>query len=642
MDTKVSLGSASFVECVKNFYYVDKTRFLKNILDSGTKVYLFTRPRRFGKSTTLSMLHAFAQIDYQKHNLIKNKYPLLSSTESFDAYEHVDCSSKEDLFQKLDIIKEESFCNQYMGQFPVINISFQDAYSLTNPLDCFKKLASTIVSVALALPNFNNSEELEPEEQQAIASIRELNNCTDFLESSANLSSSLKNLIVLLAKYCRKKVILLIDEYDVPLQKITMHIHDLNEDLYNRSEDYATSYKENLLGEIKLFKSFINCYTSMLSEALKGNDTYLKQAIVAGCLKVGKQSIFTGLNNLVVADFDKAEFSKLFGFTESEVKKFLNSLDKKHTTSELFANCKAWYDGYNFASTEIYSPWDISNYIEQIIKSGDTKPNAYWINTSSINELKRLYKKYNSVISEKMELLIQNKSVKIKILDYLNYDVIEENKDENVFWNLMYATGYLTKVADCEDNYIEVKIPNLCIHKCFEDVLKLVFSTKDTDFSSKALPLVDNFFNGLDRKLSEDLNVLLQRYVSFYDISSNSPKEMYYQGFFNGLFSQLLNDSNSYDYKANGELNEGRADISFVLQILTKSQDCVGVIIELKACQNRGQLNLAAKSAVEQIEDRDYVKGFIAQHPELLKVQCYGISFFKKSCVIQHKEIICN
>ena len=636
------VGSNNFEVFFKDggAYYVDKTAFLEEILKSKTTVYLFTRPRRFGKSLNLSMIESFLKTDYKAINCLvqrKKQDPNYANTDKF--YDHIEVTSQTDIFSTLNIGKKQDFCFKYMGQYPVVSVSFREAFSLEDPASALKELQNVVVNLAKKLGFLANCEELDEVDKLTLGQLQKLN----FIELSPTdrksiLKNSLQNLVSYLAKYCHREVYLLIDEYDVPLAKTATALKKLDESIAQYQNQNRLDKVFELTDWKEEYANFKEVYSTMLSKALKDN-TIINKAIVCGCLRVVKESIFTGLNNFSAVDFNVPAFSSFFGFTHDEVKELLKYYDHDFDTLSKYDLCRYWYDGYKFADTEIFCPWDVISFVDGITK-GVTEPKAYWIGTSG-NELPRdLFNQNPKAYAQGFEDLLCGKAIEVNVEDNLNYQLIEKNENPNYFWTLLYSTGYLTLADESCENHEHkmLKIPNQCVKKCLENLLKWCFSTGNPKFQKSSSTILDDLYTGNSKRIEFALNELLNRFVSFMDYS-NSPKESYYHGFLNGLFSQLSRDEQVINYSSNLELGEGRADICFVM--LTKDPELPnkGILLELKVADSSNLLNETSQKAIDQITSKQYDQAFLSKFDILGEIKSYGIAFNGKTCIVKDKTL---
>ena len=565
-------------------YYVDKTFTLKDVfLKDKSAVLLITRPRRFGKTLTLDMFKEFLQINYK---------------------DPTDLSHHEFLFKDRMIFKDKEFCQNYMGKFPVIFVSFKSIEGSSFDR-AYKRIANLIVTLCSKYSFLKQSDALEDEEKAYFAKLCNV----DYLRDVSNmdiLECALQKLTIYLRKHFNKPCMVLIDEYDVPLAKAAL-------------SDY--------------YPQMIELIRELLGNVLKTNSENQKKAVLTGCLRVSKESIFTGLNNLVVNTvFDKREdLYKAIGFTQDETFAMLDYLE----LSDFKSLVKENYDGYNFANHEMYCAWDVVSFCQDALnqEKDSVSANCYWNHTSSND----IFNDFLGFISEEdannMQTLVDGGSIRKKINLTMNHADLK-NHVSNDFWSLLAYSGYLTvgknSSFDVDHEDLELRIPNKSILSCFRDQI-LWYFTKNTLQVQKSNSIVNDIFNKKPENLKETLYSALQHYISVRDRSSNSPKEDYYHGFLNGYFaasSTLLSN-----YASNKEAGAGFCDISF-----TSPNGKIAVIIEVKQTDDITQRENIATEALDQIYSTEYYQPFM-DNPDITSILCYGICFHKKSCSVKFKDI---
>ena len=578
-------GKCDFKTIVKqNYYFVDKTRYLKSVFqDDSSQVLLITRPRRFGKTLTMNMFESFLSLNYDEPN---------------DLSEHIE------LFKDKEIYKDKEFCENFMGKFPVILISFKGAYADTYT-DAYKRIAQLMYDTAFKyrfLLDSSRLTSLEKDEYRELLDKKTLSK----LSSLATLSSSLNKLAKLLFRHFNQKVILLIDEYDVPVAK-------------------AASNK--YYGKIRTLISLL------FGDALKDSDKYVQKAVVTGCLRVAKESIFTGVNNFRVNTVFNSEdlIPTIIGFTEKET----NDMLDYYNLSEFKTLVKENYDGYNFNNHEVYCSWDVVNFCQSALEKIESKVTAdcYWYHTGSTDVIKEFLGFISEDDADSMQTLVDGGSIKKNIHVNMNHEDLKDH-DSDDFWSLLAYTGYLTPakgaIFDIDNEPIDLVIPNISILKAFRKNI-LEYFTKDKAQLAKANDIIKAIFDGKALDLSNALEDALAQYISVRDFSSNDPKESYYQGFLNGFFSSQKDMLKGY--ASNAELGNGYADITFK----NKRKD-LAVIIEIKHANDEFQNQAKATEALEQIEKNKYVLNY-KNDGYVTKIFCYGICFNKKSCYVAFKEI---
>ena len=552
---KLPVGIENFEEIRKqDFYYVDKTGLIVDLLASWGKVNLFTRPRRFGKTLNMSMLKCFFEIGGDKS-----------------------------IFDGLTISRENALCETYMGKYPVVFVSLKGVDGLTFK-DAYERLRVVIRSEAFRLGVLRDSTAISAEEKSAYIRIIEEK------DTSSDIVDSLKMLCILLEKHYGQKVILLIDEYDVPLDKA-----------------YAHGYYEQMIDLIR----------AMFGAALKTNDS-LFFAVLTGCLRVSKESIFTGLNNLMVHSISDTSFDEYFGFTDAEVGKMLADygLESHH------AEARAWYDGYRFGGQDVYCPWDVINYCYALRASEHAKPKAYWMNTSGNDMVRRLISKGTDGTTQvEIERLIAGETITKTLNENLTHNEIDANIGN--IWSLLYMTGYLT-VADYPDgNRYELKIPNYEVRQIFTQQVLEWFNDKARAETDKLSDLYAAFETGNVTTITEFLNSQLLDTVSFYDA---------HESFYHGFLLALLSTCANWRVTSNAETGKGRSDI-----IVERKDRKIGFVVEVKDVKDEGKLEHACEAAMRQIEEKDYTA--VLRRYRVKEIWTYGIAFWDKECRVVAKCI---
>ena len=544
-------GTSDFEEIRKNgLYYVDKTYLVKELIEFSTKVTLFTRPRRFGKTLTMSMLQSF--FDIQK-------------------------DSKE-LFDGLRISKDSEICANYMNQYPTIFITLRNVEGLDFQF-AFSNFKAAVQDMYKSHSVLADSSKLEKEDRELFSKLSKAKG-TEFETVNA-----LKTLIHFLYLHYNKPVIVLIDEYDVPLAKST-----------------GTDFYDRMLFDIRSFMT-----------PLKDN-SYLKFAVITGCLRISKESIFTGTNNFYVDSLAASSFNEYFGFTDGEVRKLLE--DAGALTQ--YQNVKDWYDGYNSNGIELYCPWDVIHYVQDFLKGRKDIPKCYWINTSDMNVIHTFIEKYGDKVKNDFEKLITGNVIRKPIKENLTYDLL--NSSEDNFWSILLMSGYLTNVEpDVSEDYtfrdkLSLKIPNKEILQIYEGTLKEFFDDSVKTFKTD---LETAMWIGDTEKFKEIIDQILLTTISFYDY-----KEDFYHAFLLGILLGF-----GYDPESNREHGEGRTDI-----VLENPCGDKVAIFELKHSNSRSDLQKDCDKALKQIKDRKYTINYKDEFDEIL---CYGISFYRKSCMVK-------
>ena len=580
-----SIGYDDFSSIISsNGYFVDKTLFIKELFKyAHSQVLLITRPRRFGKSVIMSMFASFLQLNYSNPQ---------------DLTDHLK------LFEDTKIIEDREFCQEFMGQYPAIFISFKDIDG-ANFSSAYYKLGTVISDLYEKFDFLLESKSLSAKDRNYIQYMIDLEQDPNDLKQQNEITLSLLNLCKFLYKHFKKKVILFIDEYDVPMAKAT-------------TKGY--------------YDEVIDIMRTLYSKALKSN-FYLHKAILTGCLRVSKESIFTGLNNLAVNSVlsDSKRLSDIIGFTKEETYEMLNYFNLLEY-SELI---KEWYDGYNFNNHEIFNAWDVVNFIDYLLNKDENDsvvPKNFWINTSSneiINEFLGYLTESDAV---NMQDLLDGKTIYKKIKDEVTYQDLKLHRSDD-FWSMLLYTGYLTIAKNSNFDYLNsempLKIPNLSIRQCFQTKIKDFFSYDPTE-KQKANEVLTAILDYDQEKVRIAINNALKKYVSFRDFSSKYAKEYYYHAFLNGIFStQSAFISN---YQTNAEAGNGYLDISF-----TAKDETVGVIIEIKYSPEVSIMKQLAQEGLDQIEEKNYP--LIFNDDSINKIMLYGISFCKKTCKVASKII---
>ena len=591
-----------------NCYFVDKTEHLKTVFTSSTKVQLFTRPRRFGKTLLMTMFESFLQINPE------NPF---------------DTSVQQKYFQGTKILEDKEFCDKFMGQYPVISVSlkdvdgdfFEDAY------ECF---ASTIFRLASEYQYLLNSPKLSDSDKEELKKLTTKSYLLQ-LKNQISIKDSLRTLATALYKEYGKYPILLIDEYDVPLANASFH------DLQNAKENsddktFKADYHSRM---VTLMKAFLGI--------LKDQKT-LTKVIITGCLKVAKNSLFTGVNNLKVNTVlsENEDYTGIIGFTKEETYKFL----KDYKMDNFAQKVKEHYDGYKFYDKEMFCPWDIVSFISDYYKKnlkGTLKLNRlenYWEGTTSDKSLSGYIGYLTDNDNQKMQDLVDGKPISFQLNESMNYDCLPQHNSDD-FWSLLLHTGYLTldweKTDEAElskdsktNKEVFARIPNLEILECFEHNIQNRFNTKIAP-NSVADTLANNLFEGKSEIASDTIYNLLQSYISIRANATKAPHENYYHGYLNGLFSNCSVNFFS-EYHSNYELGDGYADIVFK----SKREDKV-VIIEIKSANVGDDLVSLSNDALSQIENKNYASPFMNKQM-VRSIYTYGIAFSGKNCFISVKK----
>ncbi len=560
---KLPIGIEHFEEMRReDFYYVDKTGMIKELLENKAKVNLFTRPRRFGKSLNMSMLKYFFEYG---------------------------CDSS--LFEGLAIAKEDKLCQENMGKFPVVSVTLKGAGSLEFQT-ARGMLCSIVGNEAMRFAFLENSSRLSDREKEQYRQLVNVDTSgrQSFIMSNEVLEDSLRMLCRLLQKHYDQKVILLIDEYDVPLDK---------------AQHYG--YYDEMSSLLR----------GMLGQALKTNDS-LQFAVLTGCLRVAKESIFTGLNNLRVLTITSRQFDEHFGFLDREVKELLEF----YGLSDRFDLVKEWYDGYRFGSEDVYCPWDVINYADSLRSDPDAKPRAFWINTSGNDIIRTFLKMAKGSVQREIEELVNGGTVVKKINQELTYRDLYKNIDN--LWSVLFTTGYLTKRGETESEAYYLAIPNLEIRKIFiEQVMEWIQEEARKD-TQKLDAFCDAFARGDAEAAEAGFGDYLWRTISVLDTGARKEKK---EHFYHGVLLGLLGHREEWDIRSNAETGEGFCDILIEIR-----DERIGIAIELKYAREDG-LEAGCREALEQIENRRYESKLLQDG--MKTIYKYGIACRKKECMVR-------
>ena len=557
---KLPVGIENFEEfSAENFYYVDKTMFIAELLQNWGKVNLFTRPRRFGKSLNMSMLKCFFEI-----------------------------GGDQTLFEGLKITEEKSLCEEYMGKFPVISISLK---SIDGPdFEAASAALRTVIGDEAGRFRFlRESSSLDEEEKNAYVRLInvEMKSDATYAMSYAALIDSLKTLSRLLAKHYHRKVILLIDEYDVPLDKA-----------------FQAGYYDEMVSLIR----------NMFGNALKTNDN-LYFAVLTGCLRISKESIFTGLNNLNVMTVSDPYFCSSFGFTEEEVLEFL----RYYGLEEFQNTVREWYDGYRFGDTSVYCPWDVIKYAQILLRDRDAEPENYWANTSGNDLVRRLLKRADQTTRNEIEQLLNGGTIVKNIRQELTYRDIEDSIDN--IWSVLYSTGYLTQRGRLPGKQMKLALPNREVKELFIELVKDWFQETTYADSARIQRFCAAFPAGDASTIQDMLHDYLWDSISVRDTAVRINMK---ENFYHGMVLGLLRSQGNWLIQSNAETGEGYSDISI------QTPDRIGIVIELKYADD-GNLEAACAEALKQIEIKKYAEGL--RRRSLKKILKYGLAFCEKECM---------
>ena len=547
---KLPVGIDSFEKLRReDFYYVDKTRMIVDLMANWGEVNLFTRPRRFGKTLNMSMLKCFFEIGTDKS-----------------------------LFDGLRVSEEKALCETYMGKYPVVFVSLKGVDGLTFE-DAYRRLRGIIREEALRLSFLKYSEELDADDLRSFLRILSEE------DTSADMVSSLRMLCSLLEKHYGQKPILLIDEYDVPLDKAYYHGY---------------------------YPQMIDLIRAMFQAALKTNSS-LFFAVLTGCLRVSKESIFTGLNNLMVHSISDPSFDEYFGFTDEEVGKMLSDygLEAHHQEA------REWYDGYRFGGQDVYCPWDVINYVYALRVDPQAEPKAYWLNTSGNAMVRELISKSaDGTTQMEIERLIEGETITKTLNEQLTHNEIRSSIGN--IWSLLYMTGYLTTAQKPSGSRYELRIPNREVRQIYMQQVLSWFEDKASAETDKLTNLYAAFETGDVDTIKEILDEQLLDTVSFYDA---------HESFYHGFLLALLSTCASWNVSSNIETGKGRSDI-----IAGRKDRKVGFVVDVKDVKDEEKLDAACEAALRQIDERDYTA--ILRRFRVKEIHKYGIAFWDKECRI--------
>ena len=553
---KLPVGIDNFEKIRRNnFYYIDKTRLVEQALHNWSEVTLFTRPRRFGKTLGMSMLRSFFEIGTDKS-----------------------------LFDGLYISQNKSLCDEHMGKYPVIFLTLKGVEGLT--FADAKMMLKSILSTEMDRHYYLKTSEALTDEDKAYF-VKMLTGTDE------NINDSLRKLSQLLYKHYGKKVVILIDEYDVPLDKA-----------------YQNGYYHEMVSLIR----------GLFGQALKTND-YLQFAILTGCLRISKESIFTGLNNFKVLSIMDTRFDEQFGFTDSEVEELLAA----YNLDSHFTEIKEWYDGYHFGNADVYCPWDVINYVDLLRFEPTAKPQDFWSNSSGNALVRSFIDKADVQTKDEIERLIAGEYIEKEISQELTYDEIDKSIAN--LWSVLFTTGYLTKQGVTDDGRVRLSIPNREIKNLFIKKIREWFSDTTAN-DGKTLEQFCNAFVDKDtEKIEELFGDYLWNTISIRDTAVAKDKK---ENFYHGILLGLLGYKASWLIKSNTESGTGYSDI-----LVEVPNNRTGIVIELKYAEN-GDMDAACDEALKQIEEKSYVDKL--KQDGMRNFIKYGISCFKKDCKVVVSE----
>ena len=563
---KLPMGIENFERIRKDgFYYVDKTGLMKTLLENPGKINLFTRPRRFGKTLNMSMLKYF-----------------------FDIGSDIMLSDNTTIFDGLEISGEKGLCEEYMGKFPVISITLKGATG-ENFEEAKVMLRRIIGKEAMRFRFLLESDRIDEAERSQYEALISTDKTGTFTMSDDLLKDSLLILSQFLQKHYGQAAVMLIDEYDVPLHKA-----------------YRAGYYDSMVELIRV----------LFGNAFKTNDS-LKFAVLTGCLRISRESIFTGLNNFKVYTVKDVRYKEYFGFTDAEVRQML----EYYGLEGQYDAVKEWYDGYLFGNLGIYCPWDVINYCGDLRDGSVSEPQNYWVNTSSNDIIRKFISRATASTKSEIEQLMNGGSIKKKIRQELTYRDLDSQADN--LWSVLFTTGYLTQCAKDDNGMTSLIIPNKEIQWIFEEQIQEWFETESTKDTQK----LENFCRAFEENdtaaIERGFTSYLRKTISIRDTSvKKGMKENFYHGILLGLFAGM----EGWKVKSNAESGDGYSDIS----VEVEDRD-IGIVIELKYAENAAFEN-ACKEALEQIHDRNYEELLVDDG--MKTIYRYGIACYKKRCQV--------
>ena len=555
MAFKVGVGKSDFASLRESGnYYVDKTELIYELVnDTDNEVTLFTRPRRFGKTLMLSMME----------NFFNNR------------------KDSKAIFEDLAIVKHKTFCKEWMNRYPVLFVSFKDVEA-EDFTGAYKMLASRLADVCKGLMDISQNELVNPADKDIF------NRLMYKKAEEDEVKNSIKTLMRMLYTVYGKQVILLIDEYDVPLARAS-------------EKDTAENH---------YYSGMLDVIRGIMSTALKDNE-FLKFAVITGCLRLAKESIFTGTNNFASYSVLDEDFSQYFGFSKDEITAILEAADRSETADTI----KEWYDGYVFGNSYVYCPWDVINYLSALKKRRDAKPRNYWKNTSHNGILLTFVKHTDFDVSDKFEALLNGEAIVQTISDELTYDTLHST--ENNLWSVLLMTGYITKAdAGEEGETVSLRIPNREISSIFEDTVVRFFTETVSDHTVKEL--INTLWERDEVRATEIISELLWNTISYNDYH-----EDYYHAFLAGVFV-----GRGYSVDSNKEKGLGRPDI-----LLKDRKNRRAIIIEAKKSDKESDMDRDCREAIKQIVKENYAEG-LKGYEEII---CYGAAFFQKQAKLKLK-----
>ena len=557
---KLPVGIENFEEIrTEGFYYVDKTDLIRDLLNNWGKVNLFTRPRRFGKTLNMSMLKSFFEIGADRT-----------------------------LFDGLAISKETALCEAYMGKFPVVFVSLKGVDGLTFE-DAYGMLRRILRSEVFRLSFLAESKKVLDKEKAAFE--RFLNE-QDTLD---DVQESLKMLSSLLYQHYGQKTILLIDEYDVPLDKAFQHGY---------------------------YKEMVALIRSLFGQALKTND-YLQFAVLTGCLRVSKESIFTGLNNFKVLSITDSRFDEHFGFTDAEVKTLLDD----YNLTAHYGETREWYDGYRFGSVDVYCPWDVINHVDRLCGEPNAEPQTYWINTSGNDLVRRFVDKADKTTQGEIERLIAGEAIEKAVRLELTYNEIDNSIDN--LWSVLFTTGYLTQAGKVERSVYKLIIPNREVREVFILQIQEWFKETVVHDEKPMQAFCQAFLDGNAEEIQKRLTVILGKMISILDTKAKDEQK---ENFYHGLLLGLLRSEPNWLILSNAESGDGFSDI-----LIEPEDPDAGIVIEVKYSPTLAGMKSVCEAAMNQIKEKRYDERLRNEGRE--HITAFGIAFCKKRCKVSFETL---
>ena len=553
---KLPVGIENFEEIRRNqYYYIDKTKLIEQLFDSLGKVSLFTRPRRFGKTLNMSMLKSFFEI-----------------------------GTDPSLFDGLYISKNQDLCKQHLGQYPVIFLSLKGVEGLSFS-EARRRCIQLIKREVERFYVLKDSQRLLDIDKIKYCQLLEMK---DQPEEVDIIISSIKTLSDLLYKHYGKKAVILIDEYDVPLDKAFQYGY---------------------------YREMVHFIRGLLGEVLKTNDS-LAFAVLTGCLRVSKESIFTGLNNFKILSITDTRFDEQFGFTDTEVRTLLSD----YQMEDCFAEVKEWYDGYHFGNADVYCPWDVVNFVDRAKDDKEAKPEAYWINTSGNDLVKRFIDKANKTTKSEIERLINGEAIEKELRLDLTYEEIDQSIEN--LWSVLFTTGYLTQSGRNENGAYRLIIPNREVCEVFRLQINEWFKKSIFSNTERLTAFWKAFEEGDTEGIEQYMNRILSNSISVFDTKARKEEK---ESSYHNLLVGILTGNADWLVKSNVEAGEGFADI-----IVETDDPDAGIVVELKYTKNFDDMKMTCQKAINQIRDRRYQEYLL--NDDRKDIRLYGITFCKKRC----------